>query len=74
MIGTLPSCFGLLDTTGKTRWHLLTFHRLSTLPVLTSFSDTCNSDIATWSRDGLAFVVKDPEKFASEVIGQFFKQ
>jgi hypothetical protein len=35
--------------------------------------DTCNQDIATWSNDGTSFVVKDPETFASEVIGLFFK-
>lgn len=35
--------------------------------------DTCDQTIATWSEDGSAFVVKDTEKFASEVIGQFFK-
>jgi len=35
--------------------------------------DTCDPEIASWSEDGLAFVVKDPETFASEIIGQFFK-
>lgn len=35
--------------------------------------DTCNPEIAGWSEDGLAFVVKDPEIFASDIIGQFFK-
>jgi hypothetical protein len=35
--------------------------------------DTCNPEIACWSDDGLAFVVKDPELFASDIIGQFFK-
>ena len=35
--------------------------------------DTCDPIIATWSEDGTAFVVKDPEKFASDIIGQFFK-
>ena len=35
--------------------------------------DTCDPSIATWSEDGLAFVVKDTEKFASEIIPQFFK-
>lgn len=33
----------------------------------------CNPEIATWSDDGLTFVVKDPETFASEVIPQYFK-
>jgi hypothetical protein len=33
----------------------------------------CNPEIATWSEDGLTFVVKDPETFASEVIPQYFK-
>jgi len=35
--------------------------------------NTCNSEIATWSEDGTTFVVKDPEKFASEEIPTFFK-
>jgi hypothetical protein len=35
--------------------------------------DTCDSTIACWSEDGTAFVVKDIEKFAAEIIGQFFK-
>lgn len=35
--------------------------------------DSCDPKIACWSDDGLAFVVKDPETFASEIIGQFFK-
>eukprot|EP00934_Nitzschia_sp_Nitz4_P006490 Nitzschia sp. Nitz4//scaffold11_size288233//29215//30795//NITZ4_000733-RA/size288233-processed-gene-0.138-mRNA-1//1//CDS//3329533951//6480//frame0 len=35
--------------------------------------DTCNPEIATWSDEGLTFVVKDPEIFASQIIGQFFK-
>lgn len=35
--------------------------------------NTCDPDIATWSRDGLTFIVKDPEIFASDVIPQFFK-
>lgn len=35
--------------------------------------DTCDSTIACWSEDGAAFVVKDIEKFAADIIGQFFK-
>lgn len=35
--------------------------------------DTCDPSIATWSGDGLAFVVKDIEKFSAEILGQFFK-
>lgn len=35
--------------------------------------DSCDSSVATWSDDGSTFVVKDPEKFASEIIPQFFK-
>jgi len=35
--------------------------------------DTCDKKIATWSEDGSTFVVKDPEKFATEIIPQFFK-
>lgn len=35
--------------------------------------DSCDSSVATWSDDGATFVVKDPEKFASEIIPQFFK-
>lgn len=35
--------------------------------------NTANPEIATWSKDGTTFVVKDPEKFASEEIPAFFK-
>ena len=31
--------------------------------------DTCDPDIATWSRDGTAFVVKEPEKVRLENCG-----
>ena len=32
--------------------------------------DTCDPSVATWSEDGTAFVVKDTEKFASDIIGK----
>jgi len=35
--------------------------------------DTCDPTIACWSEDGETFVVKDPEKFESTIIPQFFK-
>lgn len=35
--------------------------------------NTCDPKIATWSDDGLTFVVKDPSVFSSEIIPQFFK-
>eukprot|EP00804_Cyclotella_cryptica_P006765 CCRYP_015707-RA/>CCRYP_015707-RA protein AED:0.12 eAED:0.12 QI:148/1/1/1/1/1/4/348/468 len=35
--------------------------------------DECNPQIASWSDDGLTFIVKDPEVFASEIIPQYFK-
>jgi len=35
--------------------------------------DTCDPAIAGWSEDGETFVVKDPEKFESTIIPQFFK-
>jgi len=35
--------------------------------------DSCDPEIAGWSDDGYAFVVKDPETFASDIITQFFK-
>lgn len=35
--------------------------------------DTCDPNVAAWSDDGLTFVVKDTERFASDIIGQFFK-
>lgn len=38
-----------------------------------SMIDTCNPDIASWSTDGLAFYVKDPDRFATEVIPAYFK-
>lgn len=35
--------------------------------------DSCDPSIACWSEDGETFVVKDPEKFESTIIPQFFK-
>mmetsp|Transcript_18428 Transcript_18428/g.27841 ORF Transcript_18428/g.27841 Transcript_18428/m.27841 type:complete len:418 (-) Transcript_18428:35-1288(-) len=35
--------------------------------------DTCDPIIATWGDDGLSFVVKDPEIFASQIIPKFFR-
>lgn len=35
--------------------------------------NTCDPNIATWSDDGLTFIVKDPDTFASDIIPQFFK-
>lgn len=35
--------------------------------------NTCNPEMATWSEDGTSFVVKDPDRFASEEIPRFFK-
>ena len=35
--------------------------------------DTCDPSVATWADDGTTFVVKDTDKFASDIIGQFFK-
>lgn len=35
--------------------------------------DTCNPAVASWSRDGKIFIVKNVELFASKVIPQFFK-
>lgn len=35
--------------------------------------NTCDPGIATWSEDGLTFIVKDPDTFASDIIPQFFK-
>lgn len=35
--------------------------------------DTCDPTVATWSDDGMSFVVKDIEKFSAEILGQFFK-
>ena len=34
--------------------------------------DSCDPDICTWNADGLSFVVKDPDKFASDIIPQYF--
>jgi HSF-type DNA-binding len=35
--------------------------------------DTCDPAIAGWAEDGLTFIVKDPEKFETNIIPQFFK-
>ena len=35
--------------------------------------NTCDPQIASWSDDGLTFWVKDPDRFATEVIPQCFK-
>jgi HSF-type DNA-binding len=35
--------------------------------------DSCDPTVASWSEDGETFVVKDPTKFESEIIPQFFK-
>jgi len=35
--------------------------------------DTCDPNVSSWSKDGLSFVVKDPEIFAMRIIPQFFK-
>lgn len=35
--------------------------------------DTCDPTIACWSDDGETFVVKDPIKFETTIIPQFFK-
>ena len=51
------TCFPLLDKPIET-YHMI---------------DTCDPTIATWSEDGLAFVVKDIETFSAEILGQFFK-
>jgi hypothetical protein len=34
--------------------------------------DSCDPSIATWSEDGLSFVVKDPDTFSAEIIPQYF--
>jgi HSF-type DNA-binding len=34
---------------------------------------SCDSSLAGWSRSGETFIIKDPERFASEVIPVFFK-
>jgi len=38
-----------------------------------SMINSCDPDIATWAEDGLTFIVKDPDTFASVIIPQFFK-
>jgi hypothetical protein len=35
--------------------------------------DTCDPTVACWSEDGETFVVKDPVKFETNIIPQFFK-
>ena len=35
--------------------------------------DKCNEDIACWSEDGLSFIVKTTEQFASTILPKYFK-
>lgn len=35
--------------------------------------ETCDPELACWSKDGLTFIVKDPEQFATQIIPKFFK-
>lgn len=35
--------------------------------------DSCDPSIACWSEDGETFIVKDPNKFETQIIPQFFK-
>jgi hypothetical protein len=42
-------------------------------PTAYEMINTCDPEIASWSEDGLAFVVKDIDLFASSVICCFFK-
>jgi len=35
--------------------------------------DSCNPTIASWSEDGETFIVKDSDRFAAEIIPQYFK-
>lgn len=35
--------------------------------------DTCDPEIAEWDEDGLTFTVKDPTRFETTIIPQFFK-
>jgi len=35
--------------------------------------DACDPSIATWSDDGQSIVVKEPDRFASEIIPRYFK-
>jgi hypothetical protein len=35
--------------------------------------EKCNNDLADWADDGLHFIVKDPARFASDIIPQYLK-
>jgi HSF-type DNA-binding len=35
--------------------------------------ESCDAEIAGWDEDGLTFTVKDPVRFETEIIPQFFK-
>jgi len=52
-------------------------HATPTVPVFLQKTyeliDTCAPNIASWSPDGLTFVVKDPQKFQFEHIPKYFK-
>lgn len=49
---------------------------LSTVPVflkkLAKMIETCDSDICSWADDGDMFVVKNPDRFAEDIIPQYF--
>lgn len=35
--------------------------------------ESCDTEVAGWDEDGLTFTVKDPVKFETKIIPQFFK-
>ena len=49
---------------------------LSTVPIflkkLAKMIETCDPEICSWAEDGEMFVVKNPDRFAEDVIPQYF--
>lgn len=61
---------------GKKAKKVLTDEGSSTIPIFLkktyTMIDTCDSSICCWSPDGDMFVIKDQDRFAAEIIPQYF--
>lgn len=61
---------------GKKAKKVLTDEGNSTIPIFLkktyTMIDTCDPSICCWSPDGDMFVIKDQDRFAAEIIPQYF--